>query len=180
MINSRDAASNSVKAWTRTKHWLTSMPRRLSNRLLGFRGQFVPKPAAVGPTASERREDLVKFYGKYEELVEVLIEANSYGPTPKLSNSYDALRRWMQSNYQTVHKYAIAYLALEPEDARQSLGNYGLACDAFESLFTAPTLDEFLRNDDGRIISRIMRTRRALTLYGEHLRQLAACETTCV
>jgi len=46
--------------------------------------------------------------------------------------------------------------------------------DAFEALVAAFDLQEFFKLDDGNMISRITRTREALNLYGEHLRQLAA------
>ncbi len=46
--------------------------------------------------------------------------------------------------------------------------------DAFEALVAAFDLQEFLKMDDGNMISRINRTREALNLYGEHLKQLAA------
>ena len=51
--------------------------------------------------------------------------------------------------------------------------------DAFEALFSAPSLGDFLRGDDGLMISRMERTREALYLYGDHLRQLAAQENAC-
>jgi hypothetical protein len=39
-------------------------------------------------------------------------------------------------------------------------------------------MEAFLLADDGLMISRIMRTREALNLYGEHLRQLIAKEAS--
>jgi hypothetical protein len=68
----------------------------------------------------------------------------------------------------------VAYLRFTPEDAQQGLLTEGKASDAFEALFSAPNLEEFLKIDDGNMISRITRTREALNLYGEHLRQLLA------
>jgi hypothetical protein len=46
--------------------------------------------------------------------------------------------------------------------------------DAFEALWSSPTLQELLRSDDGNMISRITRTREALNRYAEQLRQIAA------
>ncbi len=73
----------------------------------------------------------------------------------------------MTENYPSIRKFVVAYLKFEVEDAI-------LGGDAFEALFTAEDLSTFLQADDGNMISRILRTREALNLYGDHLRQLAA------
>jgi hypothetical protein len=130
--------------------------------------------AKLAPTVQERHEELVRFYRRYEDLVETLCDAAQYGPTGKLEAKYGELRRWMSSNYAPVRRYVVAYLRFTPEDAQQGLLTDGKASDAFEALFAAPNLQEFLGVDDGNMISRITRTREALNLYGEHLRQLLA------
>jgi hypothetical protein len=128
----------------------------------------------LAPTVTERHEELIRFYRKYEDLVETLCDSAQFGPIPHLEARYGELRRWMSSNYAPVRRYVVAYLRFMPEDAHQGLFSEGRASDAFEALFTAPNLEEFLRIDDGNMISRITRTREALNLYGEHLRQLLA------
>lgn len=125
------------------------------------------KAAAAGPTVKERQHDLIRFYQEYETLVETICDAAQYGPTPKLETSYQREREWMLKNYGDIRRYVVAYLRFEVEDAEQG-------GDAFEALFSADNLEMFLKSDDGNMISRIMRTREALTLYGDHLRQLAA------
>jgi hypothetical protein len=130
--------------------------------------------AKLAPTVHERHEELVRFYRRYEDLVETLCDAAQYGPVPHLEGKYGELRRWMSSNYAPVRRYVVAYLRFTPEDAQVGLISDGKAGDAFEALFSAPNLEEFLRIDDGNMISRITRTREALNLYGEHLRQLLA------
>jgi hypothetical protein len=130
----------------------------------------------LGPSVDERLADLVSFYSQYEHLVEVLCDGAQYGPEPKLQAAYSELRDWMQSHYPALRRYVTAYLRYDAEDARQGFDLHGAACDAFEALYAAPTLNELLRGDDGMMISRIMRTRDALSLYGEHLRQLKARE----
>lgn len=130
--------------------------------------------AKLAPTVQERHEELVRFYRRYEDLVETLCDAAQYGPTTKLEAQYGELKRWMASNYAPVRRYVVAYLRFTPEDAQQGLISEGRASDAFEALTSAPTLEEFLKADDGNMISRITRTREALNLYGEHLRQLLA------
>ncbi len=118
----------------------------------------------AGPSVQDRQLALIHFYQEYETLVETLCDAAQYGPTPFLEKSYSSVREWMVANYPSVGKYILAYLRFEIDDRG----------DAFEALFTAPDLTTFLETDDGNMISRIMRTREALNLYGDHLRQLAA------
>jgi hypothetical protein len=119
---------------------------------------------AAGPSIKERQQALIHFYEEYETLVGILCDSAQYGPTAKLESAYQAQREWMLANYRDIGRYALAYLKFEIEDGG----------DAFESLFCAPDLHSFLQSDDGNMISRIMRTREALNLYGDHLRRLAA------
>ncbi|HWA84328.1 MAG TPA: hypothetical protein VG820_12870, partial [Fimbriimonadaceae bacterium] len=113
------------------------------------------------PTIRERQQELVRFYMNYENLVEVLCDLSTCGPTPNLETAYRAIREWMLKNYPDVRRYVIAYLKYSAEDAQQSLDINGKSADAFEALFTAPTLKEFMEHDDGKMISRINRTREA-------------------
>lgn len=126
------------------------------------------------PGIRERQQELVRFYMNYETLVETICDLGTCGPTPALESTYRATREWMTRNYPAVRRYVIAYLKYSAEDAQQSLELNGKAADAFEALFTAPTLREFMEHDDGKMISRINRTREALTMYGHHLRLLAS------
>jgi hypothetical protein len=125
------------------------------------------------PTVRDRQQELIRFYMNYESLVETLCDLATCGPTPNLETSYRTIREWMLINYPGVRRYVIAYLKYSAEDAQQSLEMNGQSADAFEALFTAPSLHEFLEHDDGNMISRINRTREALTMYGHHLRLLA-------
>jgi hypothetical protein len=134
----------------------------------------VEKMRSAQPGIRERQQELVRFYLNYEALVETLCDLGTCGPTPKLEAAYRAGRQWMLANYPDVRRYVIAYLKYSVEDAQQSLEINGRPADAFEALFTAPTLHEFLEHDDGGMISRINRTREALTMYGHHLRLLAS------
>lgn len=129
---------------------------------------------AAGPSVQERQEELVRFYEQYEELVETLCDSAQYGPTPKLERSYAAHREWMMSFYPTVRPFVIAFLRRDPEDDAFGMAAAQHETDAFEALVVAEDLGQFLQIDDGGMISRITRTREALNMYGEHLRQLAA------
>lgn len=110
-------------------------------------------------------------------MVEAVCDGAQYGPTPKLERTYQSEREWMQLHYPTVRPYVISFLEAEPEDREMGVFLNGHATDAFEALFAAETLNELLDADGGRMISRITRTREALVLYGEHLRQLDAAES---
>jgi hypothetical protein len=126
------------------------------------------------PTIRERQQELIRFYLNYENLVEVICDLGTCGPTTSLEASYQSSREWMIKNYPGVRRYVIAYLKYSADDAQQSIDINGSSADAFEALFTAPTLHEFLEHDDGEMINRINRTREALTMYGHHLRLLAS------
>ncbi|AIE83467.1 hypothetical protein [Fimbriimonas ginsengisoli] len=118
-----------------------------------------------GPSVQERQSELILFYERYEELVEILCDAAQYGPTPKLARSYLNHRDWFRDQYARIRPFLVSFLRMEPEDDR---------ADAFEALVASDDLEGFLSTDDGSMISRITRTREALVLYGEHLRHLAA------
>jgi len=134
----------------------------------------VEEMRSAQPTIRERQQDLVRFYLNYENLIEILCDAASYGPTPGLEAAYRSGREWMAKNYPTMRRHVIAYLKYSAEDAQLSLERHRGSADAFEALFYAPTLSEFMEHDDGQMIGRINRTREALTRYGHHLRMLAS------
>jgi hypothetical protein len=156
---------------------LRSLLTRLRNRIW-----IAAKDAAQARDAStltvteaikERQDQLIAFYATYEELVETLCDAAQYGPTPALERSYGRCRAWMQAHYAPVRRYVVAYLQYSTEDARAGLEHQGEGADAFEALVAAPDVEGFLAHDDGMMISRLNRTREALNLYAEHLRQLS-------
>lgn len=126
------------------------------------------------PSVQERHENLVRFYSHYEDLVDALCSAAQIGPTDRLEASYAVHKKWMEANYPSVRRYLTAYLCYLPDDDPEMMPQTAQPCDAFESLTAAPTLKECLAEDDGHMIDRITRTREALNLYGEHLRQLLA------
>lgn len=126
------------------------------------------------PSVQERQSDLVRFYDRYESMVETLCDAAQYGPTPKLDRAYADARAAYAADYATIRPFLLSFLDFAPEDVEAGLRLNGRTTDAFEALVAAETLDEFLRGDDGGMISRITRTREALNLYAEHLRLLAA------
>jgi len=122
------------------------------------------------PTIREKQAELADFYLNYEELVELICDAANYGPNEKMDLRFDELRDYMQKNYHPMRNSVAAYLELDPQDNVNGLDLYGKPSDAFEALFSAPTLREQIRTDDGHLISRIMRTRKALNRYADYLR----------
>lgn len=163
-----------VGAW----RFVNRIPNRLRIAIRDLRDAR-EESDSMHQSASSRHDDLVAFYSKYEDLVEVLCDSAQYGPDGKLNARYLELRSWMLANYPNIRGYVAAFLKYDTKDAQQSLDWHGLAGDAFEALFAAPSISEFLRLDDGEMIFRIERTRNALNLYGEHLRELAAQEKEC-
>lgn len=120
------------------------------------------RPVSSARDVKVRDTELARFRTHYEDLVNLLCDAAHYGPSPKLEHDFARERVWIGRHYPGVRAYLTAYL---PGPGRR---------DDFEALIDAPTLDELLTSDNGCMISRITRTREALNLYGEHLRQLAA------
>ena len=148
--------------------------RSLSNRILIRSKDREDRLAAATqdiPSIQERQHDLLMFYGNYEQLVETLCDAAQFGPKPGLDSEYLRLRAWMIENYPSVRRYVVAFLRYSADDAAQGLALNGRSADAFEALVAAESLEDFLKADDGTMISRIDRTREALILYGEHLRK---------
>jgi hypothetical protein len=126
------------------------------------------REAKAGPSVMERQEMLIQFYNNYEELVEVLCDAAQYGPTVSLEARYSDLRERYGAMYCELRPLLGAFIRPVPEEDGVS------RADAFQSLIAPESVADFLHSDDGAMISRITRTREALNLYGEHLRQLAA------
>ncbi|RYG25837.1 hypothetical protein EON82_05645 [bacterium] len=115
---------------------------------------------AATPTVAERQAELLSFYERFERFVEVLCDAAQYGPNARLEKAYLADRQWIVDHFESLRPFVAAYLS--PDEP-----------DAFERLFKAEDLSRFLAEDDGEVIFRITSTREALSLYAEHLRQLA-------
>lgn len=132
-----------------------------------------PETAACAPTIEDRQNQLISFYVAYEALIDTLCDAAQYGPNPGLSRAYERSRAWMQENYPPIRKFVVAYLDFTADDAALVRLHESEGSDAFEALIAAPSLESLLAHDDGLMISRLERTRHALTMYGEHLRQLA-------
>ena len=158
---------------------MTAIPNKIRLASRDWEEARAEEAVPYGPSVQERQGDLIQFYAHFENLVEALCDSAQYGPVEKLENRYATERTWMHANYPLVRKYVVAYLRFDSTDAEQSSALDGSFGDAFEALFAAPSIDTFLRADDGNMISRITRTREALNLYGEHLRQLVAREKEC-
>ncbi len=142
-------------------------------------GKAVYKTDPMHLIYEKRFEDLVEFARHYETLVEALCDAAQTGINAKLEAIYHTERRWMETHYFFVRPYVVAYLRLDSEDDEQSITLQGHAADAFQTLYAAPNLTVLIESDNGNMISRIVRTREALSAYAEHLRQLIDREKSC-
>ncbi len=172
-----EAMERAAQGFADVGRWILRTPIRWRLALLDQRdARAVRAETARVPTLRERQEDLILFYDRYETLVETLCDAAQYGPDARHEARYQELRTWMQAAYPALRKFVSAYLRYDPCDAARSLDLHGTGSDAFEALFAASTLEDFLRSDDGKMIERIDRTREALGKYADHLRQLIAQE----
>ncbi len=116
---------------------------------------------AATPSIAERQAELVTFYDRFEKFVEILCDAAQYGPNARLEQSYLDERDWIAEHFQSLRPFVGAFLT-------------GREPDAFDRLTAAEDLGTFLSEDDGAVIFRITSARDSLSLYAEHLRQLAA------
>ena len=171
----QQALANAGKHAAGALHWIRSMPIRIRIAVKDWREAKTEEQTATAlPSLEARQAQLLSFYESYESLVELLCDAAQYGPSAKLETDYERLRTWMMANYGAIRPYVVAYLRLDPVDAQPGLDLHGQASDGFEALFAATTLEQGLRNDDGHMIERILRTREALSRYADHLRLLIA------
>ncbi|MER3495839.1 MAG: hypothetical protein C4320_02910, partial [Armatimonadota bacterium] len=125
-------------------------------------------------TIADRVDDVRRAYVSYEELVEAVLNASNYGPDDSHQTAYFHAAFALKRDYPKIRPYLMAYLRMSPSDAAYSLAQWGKGADPFEILFQHDHVADLLESDDGEMISRIHRTREALTLYNEHLRSLAS------
>ena len=124
------------------------------------------REARARVTPQQRLQELADFYTRYEDLVELLCDAAQYGPTPRLEARYEEIRSSLLERYIEMKPLLGAFL--RPVEGLEEDNS-----DAFEALLGPRSVSDFLHSDDGDTIGRITRTREALNLYGEHLRQLS-------
>jgi len=157
-----------------TVEWLSRIPQRLRLARRDRQDVLALRALPGVPGHDERLLDLIAFYTRFEDLVDVLCAGAQYGPEARLEVRYEDLRRWLQANYSPIRSFVRPFLQDSDRELVVAVESHGARMDAFERLFAAPTLGEFLRCDDGEMISRIERTMDALSRYGVHLRTLAA------
>ena len=138
-----------------------------------IRQKFTGKDRSAFLAVQSRQIELNEFISNYENLIEVLCDAAQFGAESKLERIYQETRRRVQVQYVDLRPFLISYLEFVPNDGEAGLKLWGRPLDAFEALVAAADLDQFFELDDGNMISRINRTREALSMYGEHLRLLA-------
>jgi hypothetical protein len=131
--------------------------------------EIVERPS-VSLRPQDRQSELMEFARIYESLVEVLCDAAQFGVSPELERKFQQARIEMVNRYVTLRVFLGAYLRPSCDDSRGTAK--GIRFDAFDALLAPATLELFLQSDDGNTISRITRTREALNLYAEHLKQL--------
>lgn len=157
--------------------WLRRAPLRVRLALRDAQESHARAATANrAPTAEERRDQLIGFYGRYEALVEALCDGAQYGPDSTLEQRYQEHRAWMQRHYPAMRGYLRPYLEDGETVAKGRIEHHERQMDAFESLFGYPTLTTLLQHDDGDLIGAIVRTRQAVNRYGEHLRQMQRSE----
>ena len=116
----------------------------------------------------KRMEDTAEFVGHFEGFVDAICDGAQHGLKPHLVEAYQEHRDWLRNHCYLVRSQIEDFLP--PDSANE---------DDFLALFAAPDLATQLDQDDGNMISRIVRTREALDAYAEHLQQLIDREKSC-
>lgn len=140
---------------------------RLRIRLRALSGPDTTRGMADQAVA-ERQDELELFRVRFDQLAAILNEASHYGPSTTQERQYAELRTWMLGHYGALRRHITAYL--HPNEA-VVVGYARL--DEIESLYSAPTLGELLRCDDGRLPARVRLAGEALDRYHVHLSALA-------
>ncbi|HRI43436.1 MAG TPA: hypothetical protein PLL78_08945 [Fimbriimonadaceae bacterium] len=149
---------------------------RLAGRLrIRFRALAGPDLARVSPdeALSERQDQLALFRVRFDRLAAILNEASHYGPSHTQERQYAELRAWMLGHYGALRRHVAAYL----HSGQAAPIGYSPG-DEVESLFSAPTLGELLRCDDGRLPAKVRLASEALERYRAHLSTLATVSSS--
>lgn len=163
----------SGRAWTSVGSWLRRAPLVVKNAQLDTIAQR-ERSEESSESIRDKQADLATFYTHYEEMVDLLCDAAQYGPNQKMSERYDLTRKAILRQYPPLRTEIEPFLEADPTEPANSMDFHSGHDDAFLRLCGGQTLESQILSDDGQMISRIIRTRNALTLYAEHLRQLAA------
>lgn len=163
----------SGRAWTSVGSWLRRAPMALKNAQLDSLAQR-ERLEATPMSVRDLQADLATFYSHYEEMVELLCDAAQYGPNEKMSARYDDARKAILRQYPPLRAEIEPFLEADASESGGAMDLHAGQDDAFLRLCTGQTLESQILSDDGQMISRLIRTRTALTLYAEHLRRLAA------
>lgn len=145
---------------------LMSLSKTAGEKFVGFTQTKAQKSIQL------RRQELIDFYQRFEQFVEVLCDAAHLGPSENLDRKFNDLQEYLRPHYQPLQGYLSAYVRPLPSDAENCMQGSGRFGDVFDALFAFDALSNFLEADDGYMISRISRAREALMRYGEHLRKL--------
>ncbi|MBI1333198.1 MAG: hypothetical protein JST12_06130 [Armatimonadetes bacterium] len=112
------------------------------------------------------------FCADFEEFVEMLAGAQSYGPKFGSEARYKALKVAMEDRYRDLRPFLIAFLRFDVEDEKVGLRLLGSGTDAFQALWAQQTLAAFVESDDVFFRDRVARARDALAYYNDHLQYL--------
>lgn len=112
---------------------------------------------------------LIAFQRDYEELVEMLFEAQRYGPNTGNERRYMRLKDTLASQYQDLRPFLIAFLRFDVHDEKVGIVHGGMGADAFQATWAAASLQSFVASDDVFFSDRVTRAQDALKYYNDHL-----------
>lgn len=116
---------------------------------------------------------LISFERQFEEFVELLDNAQRYGPTQNGQTQYQARKEILAMTYTSLRPFLIAYLRFDLEDERVGLRVLGQGTDAFQATWAYASLHHFVDSDDVFFRDRVGRAKDALKYYNDHLHSLS-------
>ena len=125
--------------------------------------------ASVGVDSQHK---LFAFQRDFDEFIELLSDAQRYGPRVGSERKYSALKDSLGVQYQDLRPFLIAFLRFDTEDEKVGINYIGMGTDAFQALWSAPSLQTFVEDDDVFFGDRVARATDALKYYNDHLHYL--------
>jgi hypothetical protein len=112
---------------------------------------------------------LISFDLRFRDLVELMASAQRYGVTNGGNAQYLSLKRQVSTQYKELRPFLLAFIRFDIEDERMGLRTIGVGTDAFEAIWVAASLDDFVISDDVFFRDRVARAKLAIRDYTEHL-----------
>lgn|GEM_PF-3037774 len=118
------------------------------------------RPIVCRNRVKQRTDELANFRRAYEAYRQAIEDILRYGPVGVIEAEFRAVRSKYRGEYEPVAEYLRSYTAVTGIEDFEALGNFG-------------ALRDTRLRDTAELMNVLYRTEQAITLYGQHLRELA-------